>query len=94
MNTTINRAELEKAISKFSKFTVETTGQQICSAVSNHIRLDDELDANRPEVYQIVQNAIRFRNIFPNQVTKVADFILNLNDEDLNERVIRNIANY
>lgn len=94
MTTTINRNELEKAISKFSKFTVETTGHSICAAVSNHIRLDDELDANRPAVYEVVQKAIQYKNIFPNQVKAVADFIIELNNEDLNERVISNMNNF
>lgn len=88
----INKSELEKAISRFSKFTVETSGMQICCAVSNYIRLDDELDKNRPAVYEVVQKAKNYKNIFPNQISQVSEFIMSVNDERFRNHINNLIA--
>lgn len=77
-NTIIN------LVSKFNKFSIDTSGQEICAAVYNYIVCEEKFDGNRPEVFEIVNKACKFRSIFPNQAEKVADFIISENAEYLN----------
>ena len=97
MKTTIEKSELELALTEFSKFDIEKRGHALCAKVNMYIRLDcddeDSLPPNYNAVKELTANATIYRNLFPNQVAVISEFILSINDDRFNEGVLRILNN-
>jgi len=97
MNNQVKKSDLEIALSEFSKFSIEKRGHALCSAVSCYISFDCEdsnsLPLNSNEIKEICDKATKFRNLFSNQISKVAEFIFSINEERFAEKISRIMDN-
>ena len=84
MKITATKIELVNLIMNFSKF-VPTSGKSICNKVYMHFRFKDEdsLTSNEKSIQEIADKAVQYKNIFGNQASILADYILSSNDEEL-----------